>query len=72
MSEQLICKYGQYHDAWPPGTRKDCAYCERDKLKSILNDVAGCGLELEDDPRMHYLTVQIDRELWVRIQEAVK
>lgn len=37
-------------------------------LEELLEDVASCGVEFEDE-RLRYVTVQIDRETWLRLQQ---
>lgn len=44
---------------------------ENEKLRDLLAEVAGSGVELQDD-RMRYLVVQIRRGLWARVAEASK
>ncbi len=44
---------------------------EIDRLRGLLAEVAGSGVELQDD-RMRYLVVQIRRDLWARVAEASK
>lgn len=44
---------------------------ENEKLRDLLAEVAGSGVELQDN-RMRYLVVQIRRGLWARVAEASK
>ena len=44
---------------------------ENEKLRGLLAEVAGSGVELQDD-RMRYLVVQIGRDLWAKVTEASK
>lgn len=44
---------------------------ENEKLRDLLAEVAGSGVELQDD-RMRYLVVQIGRDLWAKVTEASK
>lgn len=36
-------------------------------LEELLEDVASCGVEFEDE-RLRYVTVQIDRSTWLQLQ----
>jgi hypothetical protein len=38
---------------------------------ALLADVAASGVELEDE-RMRYVVVQLDRDVWSRIQEYAR
>lgn len=44
---------------------------ENEKLRGLLAEVAGSGVELQDD-RMRYLVVQIGKDLWAQVTEASK
>ena len=44
---------------------------ENEKRRGLLAEVAGSGVELQDD-RMRYLVVQIGRDLWAQVTEASK
>lgn len=44
---------------------------ENEKSRGLLAEVAGSGVELQDD-RMRYLVVQIGRDLWAKVTEASK
>lgn len=44
------------------------------EAKNLLREIAGCGIT-DSDPelkRISWIEVQVERELWERIQEAVK
>jgi len=43
---------------------------EVERLKALLREVAQSGVE-HDDPRIGYLTVQIDRVTWEALQQEV-
>lgn len=42
-----------------------------ERLEALLREVSTAGVEL-DDPRIGYLTVQIDRDTWNEIKEALR
>ena len=41
---------------------------ERDRLRELIGNIRDCGVE-HDDPRLRYVTVQIDRSLWEQVHE---
>jgi len=42
-----------------------------ERLEALLREVSTAGVEL-DDPRIGYLTVQLDRVTWDEIEEALR
>ena len=59
-------------------TNRPCARCEangeNERLLALLREVVQSGAEFVEfaDERIHYVTVQIDRETWAAIQEEVR
>lgn len=51
----------------PESLRADKAEAERDAAVTLLREVAGSGVEFEDE-RISYTSVQIDRETWAAVR----
>lgn len=41
------------------------------KIKTLLEEIASSGIEFED-PRLNYITIQIDKETWKNLLTFVK
>ena len=61
-AEAVLCEAHGGHDG--------CAV-EIMHLRDLLREVAHSGVELED-PRIGYVTVQMDRETWLEIQKLME